>query len=502
MAPVSSPGARLSQRIGAATRWRLAGSAIGALLQLAVGAVLARVLSPADFGVMALALSVLSITRPLGDLGIGNAIVQRAELTERHVRTGFTVSVLFGVVLAGIVALTAPLGSLLMQDASVAPVLRVLSLGFLVGGAATVPGALLRRQLDFKRPFIVETASYLAGYGGVALVLAQSGFGVWSLVWGGLTQTLLSTVAQVALVGLPRPPALGAREAADLLHVGLGMTLNGCVNILALNADNLVVGRWLGPAPLGLYSRAYTLMTLPLTHAAHTLSSVLFPAFALVQGDRERLRRGYLLATRVTALVAAPAMVTLGIGAPHLVHSLYGAQWIGAVAPLQVLCVAGYFRALYHLCGAVVQAVGWVYRELRRQAVYAILTFGGALAGASYGLAGVAAGVGVAILYMYFAQGSLALQATGTSWRDYFRVQIGALGLAAVTAAAALVARFALEGLVMSSAAIAIGVLIAAALPWSIGILWTLGNPEFGPVRASLPQWCQRLIAGIRPNVR
>lgn len=500
MPPVNAPGAGLSQRIGAATRWRLAGSAIGALLQLGVGAVLARMLSPADFGVMALALSVLSITRPVGDLGIGNAIVQRAELTERHIRTGFTVSVLFGAVLAALVALAAPLGSLLMHDASVAPVLRVLSLGFLVGGAATVPGALLRRQLDFKRPFIVETASYLLGYGVLSLVLAQSGYGVWSLVWGGLTQTLLSTVAQLAIVGLPRPPLLAAREAADLLHVGLGMTLNGCVNVLALNADNVVVGRWLGPTPLGLYSRAYTLMTLPLTHAAYTLSSVLFPAFALVQGDQERLRRGYLLATKMTAMVAAPAMVTLGIGAPHLVHSLYGAQWIGAVPPLQVLCVAGYFRALYHLCGAVVQAVGWVYRELRRQAVYAVLTFGGAWLGASYGLAGVAAGVGVGILYMYFAQGQLALQATGTSWRDYFNVQTGAIGLAAVTGASALVARFALEWLGASSALVAIGVLCAAAVPWSIGMLRTLGDPEFGPVRSALPQWCQRLIARMRSN--
>ena len=179
---------------------------------------------------------------------------------------------------------------------------------------------------------------------------------------------------------------------------------------MALNSDNFVVGRWIGAASLGLYSRAYTLMNLPFTYASAVMSSVLFPAFAQVQGEPPRVRRAYLLLTQLTAMVAASAMATMAVVAPHFVRALYGSRWNGAVLPLQILCVAGYFRALYHLGGVVAQSVGRVYGELRNQTIYAGLVIAGALIGSRFDLPGVAVGVSGAILFMFLATGAAGLE--------------------------------------------------------------------------------------------
>jgi O-antigen/teichoic acid export membrane protein len=247
-----------------------------------------------------------------------------------------------------------------------------------------------------------------------------------------------------------------------------------------------------------LYTRAYGLMNLPHTYAASVVSSVLFPAFSQVQGDPARLRRGYLLATAVTAMVAAPALGTLAVAAPHLVVAVYGAEWAGAVVPLQILCVAGYFRALYHLGGAVAQSVGWVYAELWRQTGYAALVIAGSLIGARDGIAGIATGVGVAILFMYVASGQLALRAIQASWRRYLRVQLGALTTAAATCVVALSIRLGLEAYGVSSGIITAAVLAGAAIPWSAGFLWQLSGPDLDLVRARLPGACARPVERLR----
>jgi O-antigen/teichoic acid export membrane protein len=317
-------------------------------------------------------------------------------------------------------------------------------------------------------------------------------------VWGGLVQSLLMSGARLALVRHSIRPLLSRREVADLLPFGLGATASGWANYLALNGDNLVVGRLMGPAALGLYSRAYALMNLPYSGMASVVSAVMFPVFARVQHDRTALRRGYLLLTGLTATVAASAMGTIAIVAPHLVSGFYGPQWTGLVAPLQILCLAGYFRALYHLGGIVAKSVGWVYRELRCQLVYAGLVLCGAAAGAQYGLAWVAAGVGVAIVYMFIATGRLALRATNTPWRLYVNAQLGAVGTAAVTCGAAASTRLMLEAAGASSVPIAIAVVSVAAIPATAGVLWTLGAPDCAPLRDLLPRWSARLATALR----
>lgn len=490
----------LTNRTARAAQWGFAASVLGAASQLAIGVLLARLLTPADFGVVTLALTLLGFAQPLADLGVGSAIVQRSMLTDRHVRTAFTFSVLLSLGMATAIALLAPLGAGALREPRVTPVLRVLAAGLAFRGVAVVAGALLRRQLDFRSQFFISIVCFVLGYGGVGVTLALFGYGLWSLAWGFTVQTALVSLAQLIALRHSVRPLLGGPELRELLAFGFGASLSAWVNYFALHGDNLVIGRWMGAASVGLYDRAYSLMNLPHTHIGTVISRVLFPAMAQVQKEPVRLRRGYLLGTRLTATIAAPLMATMVVAAPHLVPAVYGSQWNEAVLPLQILCVAGYFRALYHLGGAVAQSVGSVYRELWRQAVYSILVIGGALVALPQGLPGVATAVSLAILCMFVATGDLALRSTNTPWRLYIHVQLGAITTAAATACVALVVRFILEAYQVAGIIITLAMLAAAAVPWSVGVLWTLGAPDFDLVRAHLPGWGLRVVSALRPR--
>ena len=194
-------------------------------------------------------------------------------------------------------------------------------------------------------------------------------------------------------------------------------------------------------------------------------------------------------------------MCTLAIAAPNLVPALYGSRWVGVVVPLQILCAAGYFRALYHLGEIVAHSVGRVYSDLRNQVVYATLVVGGAIIGARSGLAGVSIGVAVAILFMFVASSQLALRATGTRWSLYLRSQTTALLTAAIVSAAALGTRLLFELTAAPNIVVATAVLTAAAVPWTISMVWQFGQSDFEGLRAELPGWAVRLVQGFRSLV-
>src|SRR5262249_31566009 len=154
---------------------------------------------------------------------------------DRHLRAALTLSTLVGLAVAGAIAASAPLAALAMRDARVTPILRALGSAFAIQGVAVAAGALLRRRLRFRRLFFIDTASYLAGYGVVATMLAIAGYGVWSLVWGSLVQTAITTAAQIAAARPPMRPVFAGRETRELLHFGVGAGTSSWINYLALN---------------------------------------------------------------------------------------------------------------------------------------------------------------------------------------------------------------------------------------------------------------------------
>lgn len=460
----------LKRRTVSAAKWRFALSMVQAVLQFGVGVVLARLLPPRDFGLLGLAMIVIGLGRFASNLGLAPAVIQRKELSDRHVRVAFTLSVVSGAVVTAVVMLFAPLSADIFREDRLPPVLAAISLMFVIAGAGNCAGALLRRSLDFQTIFRVSVSSYVFGYALVSVAMAVAGFGVWSLVMGALSQRLLETVIMLAIVRHPKAPLVSLKEVKHLTSFGLGFTLGGLADYAARTGDNFVVGRWLGSSALGLYTRAYGLMSLPQDHMTRVIHNVLFPAFSEAQDAPERLGRALLQAVALTSLVAAPLMVGMVVAAPHMIIGVFGENWAGSIEPLQVLCAAGLFRAVYPLSEAIARSTGRVFAASARTLVFGALVVGGGILSASWGLSAVAGAVGIASLFIYFAMAQLALQIVPVGWGEFFRSQQPGFVLAVVVGAAGGLVRLTMESLVSGHLTIFLLIFVTCAVSFGAGI--------------------------------
>lgn len=491
----------LTHRTFTALQWRVLSSVTQAGLSLGVGVLLARLVPPKDFGLLAMAFIFTGLAGLFSTLGLGPTVIQRRSLTDRHIRVAFTFSVLLGASVSGLLVLLAPFSTVLLPNARLPSVLRVVALQFTIVGFGTVAGALLRRRLDFRSIFWIGTTSYVFGYALVATSLALMGFGVWSLVAGSLAQAFLQTPLVLVAARHPMRPLLRGREMRELAGTGLGFSLNGLVNYAARKGDYFVVGRWLGDGPLGLYTRAYQLMMLPHEHFGQVVRSVLFPAFAEIQEDRDRLGRAYLMSVQITTIVAAPVLAGMLVAAPHMVVGLYGARWAGAVAPLQILCLFGTFRALYPLSTALANATGRVYWVAGAAVVYALLVVGGGVIGSQWGISGVAWAVGIALVTMYLVVSAMALRILRLRWRPFLGAQLPGFLVAGAVAGIAFVARALLESYALRSIWI-FGLLVAtcaATMPIFLYFLPSRVRPtelyeRFGKLSNRLPESFLRTV--------
>jgi PST family polysaccharide transporter len=399
------------------------------------------------FGMLAIAMLVVNLGSKVSEIGTAPALIQREEITATHVRVAFSLSVLSGLLLSAVVWMTAPLLAAVLNTPAVTPVLRLVGLVFLLSGFGTTAEALMQRAMDYRRLLKVEVISYAVGFAGVGITVATLGYGVWALAWATVTQAGVKSL--MLLVMCPPPPRLcfAAAETRQLLDFGVGISLSRLASFAAQNADAFVVARWLGASALGLYSRAYQVMCVPINQFSSILNGVLFPAYSSIQSDNERLRRGYLVSLSVSAMVVFPVLTTLAIAAPELMVGVFGPQWAAAATPLRILCVGGVGYCIYNLSDSLVRAKGAVYMKFFYHSIYAICVFAAALIGRGWGISGVSVGVVMAIGVVYVLMAHLSLKLVGCSWRRFFFAQFPAVAASCAAAGAGvpalLVLRFA-----------------------------------------------------------
>ena len=409
-------GASLTGRTLAGLRWAGLSAAAQALASLLILAVLSRMLTPADFGVLAIALIFVTAAQVLGHRNLGSAIVQRRGLDDRHVAAALTLSAAAAAVLAGAVWAAAPAIGRFFGEPTVAPVLGTLSLAIAMAGLATVPEFLLRRQLRFRALAAAELLSLGLGYGLVAMAMAALGFGVWALVWGTVArQAVFAAAVLTAAPRLPRP-GLAWREAGELLHAGTGFSSIALCNLVAEQGSRLIVGRWLGAASLGYFTRATALASLS-GYLGRILVGVLFPAMAQRQKRTDRLGAVYLHGVEVMALLGLAAGLMLTVCAPEIVALVLGGQWGAAVPVLGILAVGTAFRIVGILNTPVTRAMGALRRVAWRLAVYGGLLLPGIAAGSRWGLDGVAAAAVATFVLSWLMMTQLTLSLLGLGWR-------------------------------------------------------------------------------------
>jgi PST family polysaccharide transporter len=290
----------------------------------------------------------------------------------------------------------------LFQIPNVAPVIQALALIFPIRSFSIVSEGLIQRQMRYKAMASMEFLSYLLGYAPFAIIAAAAGYGFWALAVGQIIQTLVLTVGLMVLGRHAMRPQLDGPIAREIARFGFGATLARFGNYIAMNADYFVVGRWLGPAALGIYTRAFYFVAQPTNLIGAVADKVLFPAMASIQDKHERLNRAYVRAIGIIAMVSFPVCAFLVALGPEIVLILLGPKWSATVVPFQILLFSLPFRTAYKLTSTLLRAAGFVYALALWQWIYAASVVLGAIAGSPFGINGVACGVSAAIILNFW----------------------------------------------------------------------------------------------------
>lgn len=462
--------------------------------------VLARLLTPEEFGLMSAASIVLGFSAIFYQLGVGPALVQRPEISPTHIRTGLTVSVGLSLVFWGAVALGAPLIARLFDLDDLVPVLQVAALVFPISGISVVATSLMQRDLRFRELAIIDVGAYAIGYGIVGVSLAAMGAGVWALVGAHLTKSAVSSIALVVKGHYGLRPGFNVGAFRELMVYGGGFTLARVFNYMAGQGDNFVAARWLGAAALGAYGRAYQLLAFPVNQLTFVIGEVLFPAMARIQESKERLSGAFRRGATFMALVFAPLGLIAAVLAPEIVAVFLGDGWSETIGPFQVLAVGMLFRAGYQISDVLVKATGAVYRRAWRQAAYAVAVVAGAWIGQHWGLVGMSFGVLAALIVNFILMSHLSITLTSLTWGQFLRAHIPALGLSLLALGSSWGMAFWLRGLeapdivtLVSAAVVAVGA-IALVVFLRPGIL----GPDQSWMLSTAQETLRRLKRGKR----
>lgn len=339
-------------------KWSGAAHIARQALQFAISVVVARALSPHEFGLMGMIAVFSGLAGVFAGLGLGTALVQRQELEDRHLSTIFWVNVACGAAVTAGFAAASPAVARFYGE----PILRMLTLAvgfnFFLGSLSIVQRNMLIRAMDFRSLFVMETTA-VACSGVVAVGGALSGWGVWSLVAQSLVYTTVSVIMLWRLSAWR--PAWSVDRAALRELWGFSSNLLGysMLNYSDRNLDNLLVGKFIGPSALGIYARAYDLMLLPIDQVSAVLTRVMFPVLSVLQRDRETVKRVYLRATRAIALISFPMMLGLLAVSEHLILTMYGEKWRGVVPLIRIFCLTGMEQSIG-------TTVGWIFNSQGR----------------------------------------------------------------------------------------------------------------------------------------
>ena len=323
--------------------------------------VLARLLTPEMFGLVAMANVALMLMASLRDVGLGQAYVQREMGSPEELRlaanTTFYLMLFTNAVLFVLAASLAPLVGRFFENPEVVPLLRAITLIFLLEGLISGPSMVLRRRLDFRRLGYAEIGASLAS-ATVAISLAILGFKAWSLVWGQVAGRVVEGSALYWLSGWRPRFEFSSKLARELFGFGKHLWAFSILSAVGGVLDRAIVGRTLGAASLGIYHMGSNLANLPAQQISFLVNRITFPALARMQGDPARMAAALRKALAHVSIVTLPVTAGLIVAGPQLIGTVYGPRWEAAVPVLQVLALFGMTLSISSVTGPIFQAMG------------------------------------------------------------------------------------------------------------------------------------------------
>jgi O-antigen/teichoic acid export membrane protein len=338
--------------------WTAFTNASGQILQVVLLVVLARILSPADFGLYGIATLTLTALQQFSRLGFDTALIQRhEENVDPYLDTVFTLQILRGTVIAGVAFLSASLVAAFFSEPRATPILRVIAL-LTVFQALYNPGTVyFEKDLKFHKEFVMSFSGSFTRFV-VSIGYALVNPTVWALVAGAVVGNLVQLVVSY-LVHDYRPwPRFDRERAMELIDYGKWIFGSSAISFFYSEGDDIFVGRLLGSGSLGLYQVAYRLSNAPATEIAHTISRVSMPAYSKIQDDEAALQEGFHRVLQFSSLVSVPMGIGIVVVAPVFVPTFLGDGWEAMVAPMQVLAVFGVLRSVRTCASPLFRALG------------------------------------------------------------------------------------------------------------------------------------------------
>lgn len=382
---------KFKQKIIHSIGWTFSSQMSREILQFGVSIILARLLSPKDYGIVGMSGTILGFVQIFNTFGFRSALIQKQDITDSHYSTAFWMTLAMSTSLYLVTIMASPLAAQFFKEPQLVNIITVSAFGFIVTSLNTIQLAMLEKQLDFKKITIIELTMAVCN-GAVAITLAITGHGVWSLVWGSIAGQ--SVAVPLSWYMTKWRPAFNFDRGAFKELVGFGAHLTGAsfINYFARNADNLIIGRVLGASALGYYTLAYNLMLKPLQYVSSNIARVLFPALSAIRDDKERTRQAYLKVVQYISIITFPMMAGLLSLAPDLIHAVYGEKWMPTVPIFQILCLLGAIQSIGTTVGIIYVSQGRADLQFKYTMIFSPIIVSSFIIGVQWGVMGVAIG--------------------------------------------------------------------------------------------------------------
>jgi O-antigen/teichoic acid export membrane protein len=401
-------------------QWTFLKSVGGMVVRVVTLIILSRLLTPFDFGVVAVAISAIGCLCLLVELGVGPALIQRRQLTPRHVGSALCVTIGLATLVMVLLQVCADPITAWLGIEQEADVFRFLATMVFLQPLVGILSCLARRNLDMKDVTTSGLAGAVFGYGGVGIGLALAGMGYWALAIAQMAQFAVTFALLVMTQRRRISFQVGLQEARDVLAFGASFSVGRLANYAAQKLDRALIGMLLGVEAAGNYQRVLNILQVIGPFFAGPLDAIMFPLLSRIQNSPEGLRRCYRAATAVTALLTMPASVLICVSAPVIVPLILGSQWTGVIVPAQIMAWVLFFRTNDSITDTLSRAVGRVKERAALQVVYAILSLGSIFVLKDFGLAGITAGLLAVTILNFFAMCFLVRRITITTLADNF----------------------------------------------------------------------------------
>jgi PST family polysaccharide transporter len=407
--------------------------------------VLARLLSPQDFGLQGMVVAMTGFLALFQDGGLGMATVQRPEVTHKQTSTLFWINLALGAILAILCAASAPLLVAFYHEPRLYWVTVISGSTFMLTGLGAQHGALLQRSMRFGTQAKIGMLSFAAG-SVTGIIMAFLGCRYWSLVGMAMASSIVSTVSVwLAVPWVPGPPRRGS-GVRSMLRFGVLATCNSFVVFLAWNAEKILLGRFWGADALGLYGRAYQLVTLPIHQLNDSVANVAFPALSRIQHDAGRLAKSFLRGYYLLISLTIPVTIICVLFAEEIVGIVLGAKWMAAAPIFRLLAPVAVVFAVANPLSWLVSSTGRIVRALRISAATTPLVILGIVLGLSHGPTGVALGYSSAMTLLLVPIAAWSKLGTGITWMDLCGATKPPFLSGLVAAAAGLLVKLTLSG--------------------------------------------------------